>query len=207
MSSIRFFLLFLFLTAICFSPVTARADYSIIPGLSGSLAGCCGFQSPQFAFYADNGTTDYGSMISPSIPSDHWMNNSCNPVVSPCYATWSGGKVGMYVEILFANIFFGVITQGQYSGYEGYDGYSFMEEESGWFDFVGTWDGLNPAWIGKGSISYGLTVFCGGNSCDFPGYTLSGNIVTTIAPEPSSFVLICTGVLGFAGAMRRRIQP
>lgn len=206
MSSIRFFLLFLFLTAICFSPVTARAD-SIIPGLSGSLVGCCGGQ-PAFTFYADDGTTSsWNSMINPSIPSDHWMNNPCNPIVSPCYATWSGGKVGMYVSLGFTNIFNGVVTQGQYSGYVSFDGYSFMEEESGWFDFVGTWDGLNPAWIGKGSISYGLTVQCGFSGCDFPGYTLSGNIVTTIAPEPSSFVLICTGVLGFAGAMRRRIQP
>lgn len=201
MRSIRFFLLFYFLTAICFSTLTARAD-SVIPSLTGSFQGS---YYDNFLFHnQDNSWIDgYWSSPEPANYVDpgnfqYYDVTYCNP--GPCNVSWSGDMKGMFVQFFLVNSFTGVVTSGQYSDSIYSDGVYSLLEESVSYDFVGTW---GNGWVGVGSMSSDFRVSCGPDC--WPDSNFSGNIVTT-TPEPCSFVLVCTGMFGIAGAIRRRVQ-
>lgn len=210
MRSIRFFLLFYFLTAICFSTLTARAD-SVIPSLTGSFQGPYAY-TPAYGFLfhnQDNSWIDgYWSSPEPANYVDpgnfqYYDVTYCFP--GPCNVSWSGDMKGMFVQFQLFDVALngltGVVTSGQYSDSIYSDGVSFQDfYESVSYDFVGTW---GNGWVGVGSMSSVFQFSCGPD-CS-PEWNFSGNIVTT-TPEPCSFVLVCTGMFGIAGAIRRRVQ-
>jgi len=105
---------------------------------------------------------------------------------------------------------YGLVTQGGYSGFVIYDpttGFTDIEE-TGSFDFVGTWVnnfGVDTGWTGVGSVSYDYVIgFCNPRCETFPPQVLSGNMLTTTTPEASALLLFGSALMTAAGVLRRK---
>lgn len=214
MHIVRFFLSFFLLTAIWCSTLTARAA-TVIPSLTGSFQSE-GYQglAGAFVFLNEDNVSIGGNWFSPTYPLGdlvYYWDTYCSS--GPCNVTWSGSMTGMNVSFFLYDLaggdgFYGVVTSGQYVDTLYYDGFSYSyNEESAAYNFIGTWvNGNGTVGVGRGSGSYYFFNYCDPVCAPSVEWSSSGSIVTTAIPEPSGFVLLCTGVLGIATAIRRRVQ-
>jgi hypothetical protein len=199
MRLIRFLLLSFALTSTCFSALTAHAG-AVVPSLTGN------FQSQGWVgllFHNEDNSWIAGSWVSP-FPFfgnfGYYYDTYCSS--GPCNVSWTGDMKGMIVQFGLTDFFSGVVISGQYADQIISDGVLFsISRESASWDFAGTW--VSTGWTGEGSMSSYYQNVCN-PVCGLDPWYFSGDIVTA-TPEPCSFVLICTGMLVTAGAIRRRV--
>jgi len=208
MRRVRSSLLIVSFIAVCFSGFPLSAG--TVPSLSGSFQG--GGVNNVFILSALDGTSPEGAFGFPVFPSYDWQG-LCNFGVDPCDVTYGGSfasgqvVIGMFPYTL---TLYGLVTQGGYSGFVIYDpttGFTDIEE-TGSFDFVGTWVnnfGVDTGWTGVGSVSYDYVIgFCNPRCETFPPQVLSGNMLTTTTPEASALLLFGSALMTAAGVLRRK---
>jgi hypothetical protein len=224
MRSIRFFLLFSTLAAICFSSVAARAG-TVVVRLSGWFLQPGPTPTDFFLFHNDDTyesvVAGYWNAPDPAMylgTLPYLWNDYCSS--GPCNVTRSGDMKGTSVEFTTnepyvfnqPGVLTGIVTSGQYRDSLYSDGVStFVIEEDVNYNFIGNWSQVR--WAGEGTMESSVVVVCSVSEGCSPSCTVFpcskesayflGNLVTT-TPEPCSFLLVCTGVLGIARARRRK---
>lgn len=201
------FRLLLIIAVCCATVAIAHAD-NTIPWLTGNFS-IPDYIHGDFSIGQINGYINFG-YVPVDLSGDEW----CSP--GPPYWSCTYSTKGNWTTTLMMGLenngqyytLFAGSTSGSYSGsgevacldfpactvYEG--GYQEYDE----FSFSGGW---NNGWISVGELSGNWSDFCTPECGDNAGWSGGGSMVTT-TPEPSGIALFGSGILGFAGILRRK---